>query len=121
MEAGLQQLPRPEQDHIAKHINATASGVRNVDGFVTCPFLDRNRRICLVYDQRPAACRQYGFYVARTHNQWCADIQAMYDDGDLDGVVLGNYTAVNRQLQQHFGRSRPVTEWFSASETEKDA
>ncbi len=82
-------------------------------GHVICPLLDRNAGACRIYAGRPAACRMYGFYVTRTGNLWCDDIQALDDAGELDGVVVGNGSAVGRQLRHQFGAPRPITDWFA--------
>jgi Fe-S-cluster containining protein len=82
------------------------------DGPVACPFLDATHGTCLVYDHRPAACRMYGFYVSRTDHWWCADIQALYEAGIGDGVILGNYGAIERSLHQQCGEIKSLLEWF---------
>ena len=74
----------------------------------TCPFLDRDRGECLIYERRPLACRTYGYYVEQGNGLWCADVQRYVDREGLEGVVLGNQALVDRQL----GSARiPMATW----------
>ena len=104
-------------EEVARRIRVSADWQ---DGPVTCPFLDATHGTCLVYDQRPAACPMYGFYVSRTDHWWCAAIQALYEAGTCDGVILGNQEAIERTLHQQLVTSN---HWlnglhaFSARET----
>jgi Fe-S-cluster containining protein len=80
---------------------------------VTCPFLDDTHGACLIYAHRPAACRMYGFYVSRTEHWWCADIQALYEAGFCDGVILGNQGAIARALHHQGGEVQSLVAWFA--------
>jgi hypothetical protein len=85
------------QHEIARHIQALADWQ---DGPVTYPFLAATHGPCLVYDPCTAAYRIYGFYVSRTDHWRCADIQALYEAGICDGVILSNQGAIKRALHQ---------------------
>ena len=58
---------------------------------IVCPLLDESTRACLVYEQRPLACRAYGFYVKRGEGLYCGTIQSR---GDLGEAVWGNWESV---------------------------
>lgn len=80
---------------------------------VTCPLLDQTTGACPVYAQRPVACRSYGFYVQRDKGLYCRAIETHVAEGALSNVVWGNHDAIDRQLAG-LGKSRSLTEWFSA-------
>jgi uncharacterized protein len=75
----------------------------------TCPFLDTEAGSCLIYEQRPIACRTYGFYVEREAGLYCGDIQARVRRGELDLVVWGNQCGVDSLLDA-LGPRIPLTE-----------
>jgi Fe-S-cluster containining protein len=107
---GFTQLPPQIQHAVARRIQALAHWHGEP---VTCPFLDEAHGACLVYAYRPAACHMYGFYVSRTAHWWCSDIQALYDAGDCDGLILGNYGAIERALHDQCGEVKSLLEWFT--------
>lgn len=109
VQQGLAQLEATVQADIAWRLRALSDGA---SGPVVCQFLDEQAGVCRIYHYRPAVCRMYGFYVSRHGNQWCEDIQACYEAGMGQGVVLGNAQAVQRELSEQFGESRSVVDWF---------
>jgi Fe-S-cluster containining protein len=78
---------------------------------VTCPLLDQSSGACQVYDQRPVACRTYGFYVQRNLWLYCHDIESRVAAGHLVDVVWGNHDAIDHRLAR-LGEIRTLTEWF---------
>ncbi len=84
-------------------------------GALTCPFLDDANGACRIYAHRPAACRMYGFYVAREGNLWCDMIQARHADGMGEGLILGNHGAVARRLEAACGETQSLVTWFEQS------
>jgi len=86
---------------------------------LTCPLLDQQSSTCLVYAQRPTACRTYGFYVQRDLGLYCHDIEARVANGSLADVVWGNQDAIDHRLAG-LGESRPLTEWFAAGRLPSD-
>jgi uncharacterized protein len=90
---GLAGLPAAARSAIAERVAALPSA-----GPVACPFLDTQAGICLVYEHRPAACRAYGFYVARGRGWYCPEIAAMQERGECAGVVWGNAAALEARL-----------------------
>jgi Fe-S-cluster containining protein len=114
MAQGLQALPADTQAAIGQKIVALANRKPDATDFVVCPFLDESEGACLIYAQRPAACRMYGFYVSRQSNMWCQQIEELYQGGALAGVTLGNYSAMQRQLSQAFGNVHSIVIWYQA-------
>lgn len=96
---------------IVARINAFGERSPTATDFIVCPLLDETNGECRVYQYRPVTCRMYGFYVGRDGNQWCGDIQALYESGELNEVIFGNYDAVQRDLQRQGGDSKSLYEW----------
>ena len=111
---GFQQLPDTVQETVRQRLSEAEE---QADGHVTCPFLNREKGECLVYAYRPAACRMYGFYVTRSGNRWCNIIQARYEGGFAEGIVLGNQQSVDKALRQNFGESLSIGMWFGDLES----
>ena len=110
--AGIQTLPQTIQLEVQQKIEALAHRDEKEQPVVTCPLLDEAKGACRVYDYRPAACRMYGFYVSQHNNQWCQMIEELDQAGKLEGAVLGNYSAMRRQIQQNFGPIRSIVDWW---------
>jgi uncharacterized protein len=83
---------------------------------IVCPLLDRSTGGCLVYAERPVACRTYGFYVQRNLGLYCRQIESRVADGTLADVVWGNQDAIDRRLAV-LGESRPLTDWFERQDS----
>ncbi len=81
---------------------------------VTCPFLDDAARNCLVYEDRPIACRTYGFYVEREVGLYCREIETRVRRGEMDSVIWGNQCAIDARLDE-LGPRIPLTEWRQAA------
>jgi Fe-S-cluster containining protein len=79
-----------------------------------CPLLDTASGACMVYAERPIACRTYGFYVQRDQGLYCHDIAAAVDRGELPDVVWGNHDSIDRRLTD-LGEKRPLSDWFAAT------
>lgn len=79
---------------------------------ITCPLLDRAEGACMIYAQRPVACRTYGFYVQYDKGLYCKDIESRVADGALAEVVWGNHDAIDRRLSG-LGNARKLTDWFA--------
>lgn len=109
LRAGLAAMPATQRAALRQAVAALgASPARPV----TCPLLDQVSGACLVYAQRPVACRTYGFYVDREGGLYCGDIETQADGGQLADVVWGNHEAVERRLAE-LGDARPLTDWFA--------
>src|SRR5262245_41618607 len=53
----LDRLEAAVREQVIARVRALASEQRPY----TCPFLERDRGDCLIYDARPLACRAFGF------------------------------------------------------------
>jgi Fe-S-cluster containining protein len=105
---GLAALPPERLEEISRRMAALAHQQTRP---VVCPLLDQSSNACLVYAQRPVACRSYGFYVQRDLGLYCHDIESQVTSGALANVVWGNHDAIDRRLAG-LGAPRPLTEWF---------
>ncbi|MEM7332950.1 MAG: YkgJ family cysteine cluster protein [Chloroflexota bacterium] len=108
MQVGIQNLSPAIQAQFLEKISALKN---HQEGFVTCPLLDEEAGACLIYEHRPAACRMYGFYVSRYNNQWCQDIEDLFQAGELEGVTFGNFAAMTRHIQEQFGERQSIIAW----------
>jgi len=109
LKQGIDQLPNHRK-------TALRDGMRDLaeqsHGPYRCPLLDRSSGACLVYLQRPVACRTYGFYVQKAHGLYCAEIEQQVDQGAMNEVVWGNHDRIDRELSQ-LGSARPLTDWYA--------
>ena len=109
LQEGLAALAPQRLADIRRDI-ATLAGQRAPP--VVCPLLDAATNACLVYAQRPVACRSYGFYAQRDLGLYCHDIESMVAGGALADVVWGNHDAIDHQLGA-LGEVRALTDWFA--------
>jgi Fe-S-cluster containining protein len=77
----------------------------------TCPMLDLRSGHCLTYEQRPIACRTYGFYVERDRGLYCDGIRLRAEAGEYDDVVWGSKAAIEERTAS-LGPTRSLVEWF---------
>ena len=82
------------------------------EGQVTCPLLDGDRGLCLVYADRPSACRSSGFYRTRAFDLWCPDVTDHLQRPGTEALVMGNQDALDRQLVRLAGPARPLSHWW---------
>ena len=108
LQQGLAALPPERLQQISKAMIALA-GQRSRP--VVCPLLDQLTNACPVYEQRPVACRTYGFYVQRELGLYCHDIESRVAGGAFADVVWGNHDAIDHRLAD-LGDTRALTEWF---------
>jgi Fe-S-cluster containining protein len=106
---GLARLPAEVRRTV--HARIAALGHRDGARPIVCPMLDRERGRCLVYADRPTACRTYGFYVRRHQDLVCEKVERHAAEGPA--VVWGNHEAVDVALERLAGRPRPLTEWWA--------
>ena len=110
LQEGLAALDAERLAWVSRNVAALAKATA---GPLTCPLLDADADACLVYPQRPVACRTYGFYVQRHLGLYCGDILAKVDSGAYDLVVWGNQDAVDAGLGK-LGQARTLTDWWQA-------
>lgn len=65
---------------------------------IVCPFLNDREGACHIYEARPIACRTYGFFVARNHNQYCTLIEAELEQRHHPPILWGNASSVQHEL-----------------------
>jgi Fe-S-cluster containining protein len=104
VDEGLQRLPAA----IRREVDSRIGTIESRSAPFTCPFLSGGT--CLVYEQRPIACRTYGFYVERGVGLYCGDIHDRAERGELDAVVWGNQCVVDARLDA-LGSRIPLTRW----------
>jgi Fe-S-cluster containining protein len=104
-------LDRSTQETIGRRVSDLASARTKRFRHYTCPFLERDQGACLIYANRPAACRMYGFYVSRGSGRWCQTIEQQHGGAS---VMWGNHDAVDRELHSRFGEPADIVDWFSA-------
>lgn len=100
-------MTRAEWELLREGIAILPAGVRAriAEPFARiCPLLDRDAGECLVYAQRPLACRTYGYYVERSEILGCEKIVA----AATDDVVWGNAHALATSSDEEL----PLSEWF---------
>ncbi|MBN8730406.1 MAG: YkgJ family cysteine cluster protein [Acidobacteria bacterium] len=117
--AGLPVVTPPEEELLREGIaaldEATRAGVaerfrvlgERPERPVVCPLLDEATGACLVYEQRPVACRTYGFYVERDRGLYCGTIEGAVAAGEYGDVVWGNQAGVEAKMAG-WGRSRTL-------------
>ncbi|MCU0552311.1 MAG: YkgJ family cysteine cluster protein [Leptolyngbya sp. Prado105] len=74
---------------------------------IVCPFLDEQEGACRIYENRPIACRTYGFFVARDHDQYCELVEYEINTREDHTIVWGNAEAIRNQVKQICGETIP--------------
>ena len=113
LQEGLAALPPERLREISQAVAALAGQVSRP---IVCPMLDRINGACLIYAQRPVACRTFGFYVQRDVGLYCKDIESRVTDGLLAELVWGNHDIIDRRLCG-LGETRDLSEWFARGVT----
>ncbi len=114
-EQGLAGLPSTTREAVRGRIARLADNAPR--GHVVCPALDSEHGRCLVYEHRPAACRSYGYYRSRGHDNWCSLVEAHVEaSANADAVVFGNEQGLQSQLRSRFGEAVSMTTWFAERE-----
>lgn len=111
LEAGLAKLDESVSQQIETRLQAAAQRSERPH---ICPFLERTSGACRVYDHRPAACRAYGFYRARSGGRFCDLVQSMIDRDGEEGLIWGNHDALEQRLERAHGETIPLTTWLAA-------
>jgi Fe-S-cluster containining protein len=115
LKEGLVALPQERLRSVSRNMADLASQQSRP---IICPLLDQPTGACMVYTQRPVACRTYGFYVQRELGLYCQDIESREAEGALADVVWGNHDAIDHRLGR-MGEILALTEWFERWETER--
>jgi uncharacterized protein len=105
---GLDSLSAVQRKEVALRVEA----MREFSRPYTCPLLDLASGSCLVYTQRPIACRTYGFYVERDRGLYCHRIETLEQTGELRDVIWGNQTAIDDDTAR-LGSKRSLVDWLA--------
>jgi uncharacterized protein len=107
LSSAIGELPEPIQNAVNRRIRA----LDDASYPFTCPILDTASGRCLVYEERPLACRVYGFYVDRADGLYCQKIRSLADAGQLDDVTWGSQAGID-QKSAALGIRRSLAEWL---------
>ncbi len=109
VDAAVTNLPASVQLVVEQEIDALLRRIveRVLSSAVVCPYLDEQEGACRIYDARPIACRTYGFYIARDHDQYCKQIETEIHNRGEDTIVWGNAESMRRDLEQISGMPIP--------------
>jgi len=109
VDAAVAGLPVPIQAMVEQKIKALLrqSVEQTLSAAVVCPYLDEQEGACRIYDARPIACRTYGFFVARDHDQYCGQIESEVNDRSDAAIVWGNAEAIHQDIERLSGK--PIT------------
>ena len=106
VDAAVASLPTPIQAVVEQKIEALLRhSVEQTLSAVVCPYLDEQAGACQIYDSRPLACRTYGFFVARNHDQYCDQIEVEVNDNGEAAIVWGNAESLRHDIAQLSGKS----------------
>lgn len=99
VDAAVASLPVSVQAMVEQKIEALLRQrvEQTLSAAVVCPYLDEQEGACRIYDSRPLACRTYGFFVARDHDQYCGQIETEVHDRNDAAIVWGNAEAVRQE------------------------
>ncbi len=109
---GFEQLSKAARAEVLRRTANLEGACRPI----TCPFLDATSGACLIYAQRPIACRTYGFYRERDVGLYCKKIEAAVEAGRYSDVVWGNALSVEAKLDE-FGEWKELLTWFREART----
>lgn len=100
------ELPESAKATIAQKIDALLQQIaeKTLTASVACPYLNEQEGSCYIYDSRPIACRTYGFFVARHHDQYCNLIETQIHDREDHAVVWGNADAICNEVERISGK-----------------
>ena len=109
VDAAVASLPTPIQAVVAQKIEALLrQGVeQTLSTAVVYPYLDEQEGACRIYDARPIACRTYGFFVARDHDQYCGQIETAVNERGDAAIVWGHAEAIRHDVARLSGQ--PIT------------
>ena len=102
----LNALPSDVAKAARERIRRSESATRPV----ICPLLDTQSGACLVYEARPIACREYGFYVERQDVLGCSRIQDVSQQSPH--IVWGNHASLEQRVDS-LGPTAQLAEWMA--------
>jgi uncharacterized protein len=107
-------LPATISSEIQINIRAL---LNQIEGALTtsmiCPYLNQQDGCCYIYAARPIACRTYGFFVARDHDQYCTLIETEVASRGDRSITWGNAEVVRHDLNQIGGTLIPFDVYYN--------
>ncbi|UBF29951.1 YkgJ family cysteine cluster protein (plasmid) [Kovacikia minuta CCNUW1] len=105
VDAAVARLPDAAQAIVEQRIDALLQQIaeQTLSSAVVCPYLDEQEGACRIYDSRPIACRTYGFFVTRDHNQYCEQIETLVHNRSDGAIVWGNAEAIRNDIERISG------------------
>jgi uncharacterized protein len=108
LDEAVVHLPTPERMVVEQKIDTLLQQIsEGTLSQVVCPYLNEQEGICRIYDSRPIACRTYGFFVARDHDQYCHKIETEINNRADQAIVWGNAETIRNDLEQISGSPIP--------------
>lgn len=105
VDVAVARLPASVQAAVEQRIEALQQQIveQTLSAAVICPYLDEQEGACRIYASRPIACRTYGFFVARDHDQYCDQIETEVNNRRDDAIVWGNAEAMRHDTERLSG------------------
>ena len=106
VDGAVSSLPAPIKAAVDQKIESLLQqiGEQTISSAVVCPYLDEVEGACRIYDDRPIACRTYGFFIARDHDQYCDQIETQVRDRGDAAIVWGNAEAIRHDIERLSGK-----------------
>lgn len=107
VDAAVSSLPDAVRVTVKQRINALMQQIteQTLGSAVVCPYLDEQEGACLIYDSRPIACRTYGFFVSRDHDQYCGQIETEVHQRGDHAIVWGNAESIRSDVERISGKA----------------
>lgn len=105
VDAAVAKLSAPMQALVGQRIDALLQQIaeQTLSLAVVCPYLDEQEGACRIYESRPIACRTYGFFVARDHDQYCEQIETEVNHHRDEAIVWGNGESIRQKVERLSG------------------
>ena len=106
VETAVASLPVSASAMVEQRVKALLqqSVEQTLSAAVICPYLDEQEGACRIYDARPLACRTYGFFVARDHDQYCEQIETAVNDRSETAIVWGHAESIRHDIERLSGK-----------------
>ncbi len=105
VDEAVAQLPVAERAIVEQKINTLLQQIAtaSLNTSIICPYLNEQEGACRIYDSRPIACRTYGFFVTRDHDQYCQQIEAEIREQGEGAIIWGNGDVIRNDIAQISG------------------
>lgn len=115
IDAAVAQLPAAEKLIVEHKILVLLQQIADntLASQVICPYLNEAEGACRIYTDRPIACRTYGFFVTRDHDQYCDQIETEVRERKDDEIAWGNAATIRNELERISGTPISFEEHYS--------